>query len=287
MSYSLREDLRAFYDAEGQVDYQSRLYSSRDWVHQRLKEVVMAELQVHLQPDVTLLDVGCAEGLYMRSVADSVRLAIGTDLSYPKLVRGSARSSSEEHLRFALADAEQMPYATSGFDVVLCVETLEHVPDYRSALAELFRVLKSTGTLVISVPTEKDEMGGRYKAQLAWQEKSGHLHSFGRKGFSEELRASGFEIRRQVSVDMLGGRLRYAIVSSLPWRMVRAGWRAAHSRPEQSAAGTAAVSSEPAPVTAGLWRRVDSALTRMPGLRRWASLGVWVCRKNTGPVAPD
>jgi ubiquinone/menaquinone biosynthesis C-methylase UbiE len=280
MNHSLREDLRAFYDAEGAVDYQARLYSSRDWPHQRLKEVVMAELLAQLRPDVALLDVGCAEGLYMRTVSDSVGLAIGVDLSYPKVVRGAALSSSAKHLAFALADAEHVPYAASSFDIVLCVETLEHVPDYRSALAELLRVLKPTGTLVVSVPTERDELGGGYKAQLTWSEKSGHLHSLCRTGFSEVLTASGFEIRKQMTVDMLGGRVRYAIVSSWPWRIARAGWRAVHLRGKPSAGHSSLVADSepaPAPVTVGLWRRLDSVLTHMPGLRRWASLGVWVC----------
>jgi SAM-dependent methyltransferase len=276
-----RRDLRAFYEAEGQVDYQSRLYSARDWVHQRLKDVVMAELLSHLLPGATMLDVGCAEGLYMRSVSGSVALAQGVDLSHPKLVRGTALSASEAHLAFALASAEQLPYAASCFDVVLCVETLEHVPDYRVALAELRRVLKPDGTLVVSVPTERNELGGGNKAQLSWREKSGHLHSFGRDGFADALRASGFAIARQRTVDVLGGRLRFAIVSSWPWRLVRWAWRAMHARKGRSRARVLApAQAAPPPVTGGAWRRLDAVLTRTPGLRRWASFGVWVCGKG-------
>ncbi|MDD5751504.1 MAG: methyltransferase domain-containing protein, partial [Candidatus Peribacteraceae bacterium] len=38
------------------------------------------------------------------------------------------------------------------FDVVVCFETIEHVPQYREALAHLFRALKPGGVLLLSTP---------------------------------------------------------------------------------------------------------------------------------------
>jgi len=52
----------------------------------------------------------------------------------------------------ALADLERIPFLAASFDFVLCTETLEHVARPGRVLSELGRVLKSGGTLALSVP---------------------------------------------------------------------------------------------------------------------------------------
>jgi hypothetical protein len=49
-------------------------------------------------------------------------------------------------------DVTQLTYEDGSFASVLCFDVLEHVPDYRSALREFFRVLSTGGQLVLSVP---------------------------------------------------------------------------------------------------------------------------------------
>jgi len=49
-------------------------------------------------------------------------------------------------------DVTQLTYDDCSFESVLCFDVLEHVPEYRSALKEFFRVLSSDGQLVLSVP---------------------------------------------------------------------------------------------------------------------------------------
>ena len=51
-----------------------------------------------------------------------------------------------------VADVAELPFADRSFDVALCSELLEHVPDPRSVLAETYRVLKQDGQLLICVP---------------------------------------------------------------------------------------------------------------------------------------
>jgi len=49
-------------------------------------------------------------------------------------------------------DVTRLTFADRSFDAVLCFDVLEHVPDYRQALKEFYRVLASGGQLVVSVP---------------------------------------------------------------------------------------------------------------------------------------
>ncbi|MEJ7764117.1 MAG: class I SAM-dependent methyltransferase [Acidimicrobiales bacterium] len=49
-------------------------------------------------------------------------------------------------------DALSLPFADATFDRVICAEVLEHVPDDRTAMAEIARVLKPRGTAAVTVP---------------------------------------------------------------------------------------------------------------------------------------
>ena len=87
-----------------------------------------------------VLDAGCGEGVLVDEYAD--RLAIeGIDPNY-----GSDRVRT--------GSLTALPFADESFDRALCLDVLEHLTfeEQPRALAELFRVLKNGGELLVSVP---------------------------------------------------------------------------------------------------------------------------------------
>jgi SAM-dependent methyltransferase len=87
-----------------------------------------------------VLDAGCGEGVLVDEFAD--RLAIeGLDTNY----------SSDRVRRGSLT---ALPYTDGTFDRALCLDVLEHLtfPEQGEALAELFRVIKPGGELLVTVP---------------------------------------------------------------------------------------------------------------------------------------
>lgn len=54
------------------------------------------------------------------------------------------------------ADICQLPFKDNSFDVILCNHVLEHIPDHRQALSELYRVMKPGGWGVFQVPQDLD-----------------------------------------------------------------------------------------------------------------------------------
>ncbi len=50
-------------------------------------------------------------------------------------------------------DIQNMPFPDNKFDMVMCNHVLEHVPDDRKAISEIFRVLKKGGSAILQVPT--------------------------------------------------------------------------------------------------------------------------------------
>jgi len=55
-------------------------------------------------------------------------------------------------------DLTALPFATHSFDALLCVHVLEHIPDDRTAIQELYRVLKPAGWAIIQVPIDKSRL---------------------------------------------------------------------------------------------------------------------------------
>src|SRR5262249_3912831 len=85
-----------------------------------------------------------------RMLGDIGACAVGVDYDGEALrsVRGI-----EPRARLVNADALRLPLGNASFDVVVSFETIEHVPDAARLVAEIRRVLKPGGRLVLSTPT--------------------------------------------------------------------------------------------------------------------------------------
>lgn len=101
-----------------------------------------------------VLDVGCAAGNQLYSVQKEIAYGHGTDIAQ-SLVDAAVSYSQKQgykNLEFSRGEVEALAFEDNSFDVVICGEVLEHVFDKDIALKELLRVLKSGGTLCISIP---------------------------------------------------------------------------------------------------------------------------------------
>ncbi len=103
------------------------------------------------RPGERVLDVGCGRGQPLRFVADRVGpsgRAIGIEPSAGVLASLARRGP--EGAAGAVADGADLPFAAETFDAVLCVNMLEAAPDRPRVLAEIRRVLKSGGRIVLA-----------------------------------------------------------------------------------------------------------------------------------------
>lgn len=73
-------------------------------------------------------------------------------------------------------DGRRTPFQENEFDCVVIVDFLEHIPDDRTFVKELFRILKPGGTLIINVPHIKHSLLRRFRLAIGQtDEKHGHL----------------------------------------------------------------------------------------------------------------
>ncbi len=94
-----------------------------------------------------MLDVGCGEGRFCRLVRDHISSVTGIDPT-EELLALARNQDPDGDYRSALA--EDLPFADSSFDLVVSYLTLLDIPDYKSALREMARVLEPGGTLLIA-----------------------------------------------------------------------------------------------------------------------------------------
>lgn len=98
-----------------------------------------------------LLDAGCGTGnLLAKLVRTHCGDIAGLDSSDAMLVRARAKCPSANILKGDLGQA--LPFADGTFSYVTCVNALYAVPDPRSTLLELRRILRPGGTLVVVTP---------------------------------------------------------------------------------------------------------------------------------------
>lgn len=101
-----------------------------------------------------VLDAACGEGYGTAMLARSAASAVGVDLSEEAVKAASAKYVAE-NLSYVVGDALAMPFADASFDCVVSFETIEHVTDPRRLVAEIRRVLKPSGLLVLSSPNRR------------------------------------------------------------------------------------------------------------------------------------
>lgn len=91
-----------------------------------------------------ILDVGCGYGEYLSPLRQKGFIAFGIDID-----KGALKSQDN----VICADVRKIPIKSSIFDIVVCVDVLEHVNNDDETLKEIKRILRKGGLLIITVPS--------------------------------------------------------------------------------------------------------------------------------------
>lgn len=105
---------------------------------------------LNLRPGDRFLDVGCGSGAAVRAAAPVAEHAVGVDLSPKMISRAIELASGLANVEFVVSDSEALPFPDGSFTAVLCTASFHHYPNPAAALAEMARVLRLDGRVVIA-----------------------------------------------------------------------------------------------------------------------------------------
>lgn len=106
---------------------------------------------VNLQDGMKVLDVGCGTGSLLKELSQSRRELnlYGIDLS-PEMINGArVKLKDVEHVELYERSAADLLFQSNYFDYVVCMNSLHHHPNPKQSLAEMTRVLKPGGVMIL------------------------------------------------------------------------------------------------------------------------------------------
>ena len=208
-------------------------------------------------PGSRVLDAGCGDGVYCEWLSrQGHALVVGMDIS--RRILATARSNVAHRgdvnaICFLAGNLEQLPFADASFDAIVCSQVIEHLLDDQAGLNELYRVLRSSGQLVISTDNYDNLVTRGLGAptrlvrallrRQSWQYPFPHRH-YRLTEFRALVGGAGFRVERAETYRF-----------SLPYLLSRV------------------------PGLTFLLDWIEARLIRLPGVRKWGDIIVVVARK--------
>ncbi len=153
-----------------------------------------------LAPGSYVLDAGCGAGRHLSQAFRYTGVnVVGVDLNRKDADVANRTLNAMRHEKedgsgakiVCTSDITRLPFADETFDVVICSEVLEHIPDLHRAIAEIIRVLKPGKSLVVSVPRYFPERICWALSEDYHTEKGGHIRIFKKRQLIELLENAG------------------------------------------------------------------------------------------------
>ena len=167
-----------FASASGQWDQmRSELFGDRFHLH---------ALLALIDPSLTIGDLGCGTGQVSELIAPHVAKVVAVDASADMVQAARKRLKGLAHVDVRRGDMEALPIDDSQLDVAIAALVLHHLPEPARALAEVHRVVKRGGRIMIVDMLPHD--------RVEYQQQMGHVWlGFAETTLTKLLEGAGFE----------------------------------------------------------------------------------------------
>lgn len=162
-------------------------YELHHWWYRVRRELIHDMLSDHFgdRTDLRLADIGCGTGALTKEL-ERYGECIGVDFSEQAV--SFCRSRGVRNVQ--QGTAEDTGFEANTFDVVLCLDVLEHLQDDTKGVAEIHRILKPDGIAIVFVPA----------FMFLWgitDELSHHRHRYRLRELAEKFKPENFTILRK------------------------------------------------------------------------------------------
>ena len=146
-----------------------------------------------------VLDVACGPGFLTMAFAVRAAEAVGVDATeaFLGLAREEAARRGLGNVQFESGDAERLPHADASFDLVACRAAFHHFPRPERVLAEMARVAKPGGRLLVAdLLADEDPAKAAYQDRIERLCDPTHVRALPASAFERLFDASGLEVLR-------------------------------------------------------------------------------------------
>ena len=143
---------------------------------------------------IEVLDAGCGDGVVLNTLSLKKELrVVGCESNFLRALRAQ-KYSRQAHI--INGDLKKTPFKSGSFHIIILNQVLEHIKDDDTVLAELRRVVKDRGILVLGVPNEGCFLARlRNKYIQPWiQSHTDHAHFYTEEKIRDKITRSGFKI---------------------------------------------------------------------------------------------
>jgi ubiquinone/menaquinone biosynthesis C-methylase UbiE len=148
-------------------------------------------------PDSDALDIATGGGHTALALAPHVRHIIASDLTPMMLnaAKGFLTEKGITNASFEIAEAENLPFDDSAFDIVTCRVAPHHFSDVRAFCNEVARVLRPGGRFIlIDSYAPDDDAYDEYINQVEWRRDNSHARSYRIPEWQRFIEAAGLTI---------------------------------------------------------------------------------------------
>ena len=187
-----KEKIGAYYKSEAYYSHQENKKGFIPKVYERVKTINLKHkyrlATSGMQPG-KLLDIGCGVGDFLHTAEMHGWECIGVEPSE------DAKAIAQKRMKGKIITSDELESFSDGaFDVITMWHVLEHVDDLKWQVAQLQRLVKPSGRVVIAVPNYKSYEGQYYKEHWAAYDVPRHLNHFNRITLSKIFKTSGLEL---------------------------------------------------------------------------------------------
>ena len=151
-------------------------------INRRANRAMCAAVAAHIGPEDEVLECACGTGLLTGVIAARCRALTATDFSEKMLAQAERKYANCRNVRFAQADITKLDYPDGRFDAVVAANVIHLLDEPYKALAELDRVCRSGGTIIVPTYMNRSAQGKT-------------------SGFASTVGKAGADFKRQFTFD--------------------------------------------------------------------------------------